>query len=65
MNSQPSPVQAMMAWQFLSVRSSSRNCHSWMGPDPLKFGLAETETTWEVEGEKLVLGLQSLESPLT
>ena len=34
LNSQPSPVQEMNCWQDLSVRSSSRNCQSWMGPEP-------------------------------
>ncbi len=36
LNSQPSPVQLMMLWQLVSVSSSSRNCHSWMGPLPVK-----------------------------
>ena len=67
LNSQPEPVQTMMFWQDLLQRSSSRNCHSWMGPDPLKLGLAETEAGWDEreEGEKLELGLQSRLSPLT
>lgn len=34
LNSQPSPVQLMKDWQDLSVSSSRRNCHSWMGPLP-------------------------------
>jgi hypothetical protein len=34
LNSQASPVQEMKEEQVLSVRSSSRNCHSWMGPEP-------------------------------
>lgn len=34
LNSQPSPVHEMKPWQLLSVRSSSRNCHSWIGPEP-------------------------------
>lgn len=34
LNSQPSPVQLMNDWHDLSVRSSSKNCHSWMGPLP-------------------------------
>lgn len=34
LNSQPSPVQLMKDWQDLSVSSSRRNCHSWMGPVP-------------------------------
>ena len=28
------PVHEMNCWQDLSVSSSSRNCHSWMGPEP-------------------------------
>ena len=65
LNSQPAPVQQMMDWQDLLHSSSSRNCHSWMGPEPLKLGLADIAmVVLEEEGEKLVLGLQSLESPL-
>ena len=30
--SQPSPVQDMKCWQFLSLSSSRMNCHSWIGP---------------------------------
>lgn len=35
LNSHPSPVQLIHDWQLRSVRSSSRNCHSWMGPLPV------------------------------
>ena len=34
LNSQPSPVQEMNCWQDLSVNNSSRNCQSWIGPEP-------------------------------
>lgn len=34
LNSQPSPVQLMKDWHDLSVSSSRRNCHSWIGPLP-------------------------------
>ena len=30
--SQPSPVQDMKCWQFLSLNSSRMNCQSWIGP---------------------------------
>ena len=30
--SQPSPVQDMKCWQFLSLNNSRMNCQSWIGP---------------------------------
>ena len=38
LNSHSSPVQEIKLWQVLSVSSSKRNCHSWMGPEPVKHG---------------------------
>lgn len=38
LNSHPSPVQLMKDWHDLSESSSSRNCHSWMGPLPVGDG---------------------------
>jgi len=38
LNSQPSPVHEMKLWHDLSVSSSSKNCHNWMGPEPVKQG---------------------------
>lgn len=35
LNSHPSPVQLRMLWHALSVKSSSRNCHSCIGPLPV------------------------------
>ncbi|TNN29772.1 hypothetical protein EYF80_060078 [Liparis tanakae] len=34
LNSQPSPVQQMKEQHAESRRSSRRNCHSWIGPEP-------------------------------
>lgn len=34
LNSQPSPVQQMNDLQSSVVKSSNKNCHSWMGPEP-------------------------------
>lgn len=36
LNSHPFPVQLIHDWQLRSVRSSSRNCQSWMGPLPIE-----------------------------
>ena len=38
LNSQPSPVQEIKLWHDLSVNNSSKNCHNWIGPDPVKQG---------------------------
>lgn len=42
LNSHPSPVQRMHERLCWSVRSSSKNCHSWMGPLPIRISAGNT-----------------------
>ena len=39
-----------MLRQFLSVRSSNKNCHSWMGPEPVKQGPDDDDSGMEGGG---------------
>ena len=49
--SQPSPVQEMKFWQFLSLSSSRMNCHNWIGPVGVMAGVWEGLCVgWEVGG---------------
>lgn len=48
LNSQPSPVQEMKVRQAESKSSSSKNCHSWIGPEPKRTDGGKKDMSWSI-----------------